>query len=58
MALPVILDHHTFGGIATSTWMTDAGRFDVLNDIAVGERRRLTYDGVARTAVDFESPVP
>ncbi len=53
-ALPVIIDHHTLGGIATSTWMTDAGGFDVLNDIAVGDGRRLTYDEVARTAVDFE----
>jgi hypothetical protein len=53
-ALPVMIDHHTLAAMEISTWMTDAGGFDVLNDIPTRDGQRLTYDEVASSAVAFE----
>ena len=51
---PVMIDHHTLAAMEISTWMTDAGGFDVLNDIPTRDGQRLTYDEVASSAVAFE----
>ncbi|MFT3854158.1 MAG: hypothetical protein QM733_15660 [Ilumatobacteraceae bacterium] len=53
-SLPVQIDRHTLGSMEISTWMTDAGGFDVLNDIPGRDGHRLDYDDVAGTAVEFD----
>lgn len=48
--LPVQVDAHTLGQLEVSTWMTDAGGFDVLNGLQDELGRVVAYEELAQRA--------
>ncbi len=50
-ALPVQLDGETLHRWGNSTWVTDAGPFDVLGTMETTPGRRLSYDDLAPRAI-------
>lgn len=50
-ALPVQLDGETLQRWGNSTWVTDAGAFDVLGTMETTPGRRLSYDDLAPRAI-------
>lgn len=49
--LPIRVDADMLATMEISTWTTDAGWFDVLNDIPAGDGHRLRYDDLVGRAV-------
>ena len=47
-ALPVHLDADTLASAEISTWMTDAGGFDILPGLASGDGRLMPYEELVR----------
>jgi hypothetical protein len=46
--LPVQIDRQMLAALEISTWMTDAGPFDVLTDLRAADGRRVPYQELAR----------
>lgn len=50
-ALPVVIDAAMLSGLQISTWTTDAGWLDILNDMPGADGKRRTYDDLAASVV-------